>query len=85
METIYLSRRNLETLLSKLDRLENGEDTTCAIIKYSQPNIDAFKQTIDSVMIVAVPNDKYYKAQARSPGVVVPEDQPKLTPYGERE
>ena len=31
--TIYLSRRNLEALLSKLNRYSNGEETQCAIIK----------------------------------------------------
>jgi len=33
MEQIYLTRRNLETLLSKLDRAKRGELTDCTIIK----------------------------------------------------
>jgi hypothetical protein len=30
---VYLTRRNLLTLLSKLDRRAKGEDTVCTIIK----------------------------------------------------
>ena len=37
MDVVYLSRRNLLTLLSKLDRLEAGEPTACMIIKKADP------------------------------------------------
>ena len=37
MTTVYLSKRNLLTLLSKLERLERGEETACAIVKYANP------------------------------------------------
>ena len=33
MQTVYLSRRNILTLLSKLDRQKAGEETACAIVK----------------------------------------------------
>ena len=34
MEIIYLSRRNLQVLLSKLDRKKAGETSACTLIKY---------------------------------------------------
>jgi hypothetical protein len=33
LETLYLSKRNITTLLSKLERSRRGEQTYCAIIK----------------------------------------------------
>ena len=33
LETLYLTRRNIRVLLSKLDRKANGEDTVCTIVK----------------------------------------------------
>jgi hypothetical protein len=73
--TIYLSRRNLLTLLSKLERLEAGEETGCAIIKYANPT-DPYCNTIDQVKVVAVPDDEFYTN--RSPGIMHPLDEAKL-------
>ena len=73
--TLYLSRRNLLALLSKLDRLENGDETACAIVKYANPS-DPYCNTIDQVMVIAVPDDEFYAN--RSPGIMHPLDEVKL-------
>ena len=72
---IYLSRRNLLVLLSKLDRLETGDETACAIVKYANPS-DPYCNTIDQVMVIAVPDEKFYTN--RSPGIMHPADEAKL-------
>ena len=72
---IYLSRRNLLALLSKLDRLEAGDETACAIIKSANPS-DPYCNTIDQVMVVAVPDEKFYAN--RSPGAMHPLDEVRL-------
>ena len=68
---LYLSRRNLLTLLSKLDRAKAGEDTACALIK-SDPVHPVYPQTSDSCMVIAVEDDDYYID--RNPGSVHPRD-----------
>ncbi len=76
MEKIYLSRRNLQTLLNKLDRRANDcatEYTACTIIKYDNSN-PRFPQTVPAVMITAVEDDEYYAD--REPGAVHPLDVP---------
>ena len=72
---IYLSRRNLLTLLSKLDRQEAGDETACAIIKYSNPT-DPYCNTIDQVTVVAVADDRFYAN--RAPGAMHPADEVNL-------
>ena len=72
---LYLSRRNLLTLLSKLDRLEAGDETACAIVKYSNPT-DPYCNTIDQVTVIAVPDDRFYAN--RSPGAMHPADEANL-------
>lgn len=58
-DRIYLSKRNLLVLLSKLDRFEKGEETKCAIIK--RKNIrDPYCNTIDEVAVIAIPDDHFY-------------------------
>ena len=56
---IYLSRRNLEVLLSKLDRKKAGEDTHCTIVKFKNKD-DPFVQTLAKVSIQAVEDEEYY-------------------------
>lgn len=75
---VYLSRRNLLTLLSKLDRDAAGEDTACTLIKVKQPRGSAYNQTMKSIMIIAVQDEEYYPAQNRSAGTVHPLDDPEL-------
>lgn len=73
---IYLSKRNLQVLLSKVERFEAGQETNCAIIKYNN-HLDPYNMTIneDCVMIVAVPDKQYYVN--REAGVMHPLDTPK--------
>ena len=66
-EKIYLSKRNLLTLLSKLEREERGEETACAIIKYANPT-DPYCNTIKEITVVAVPDEKFYTN--RAPGAM---------------
>jgi hypothetical protein len=73
MEKIYLSRRNLLTLLSKLDRKKKGESTACGLIK--QKNLDdPFVQSMDACLVTAVEDSEYYTA--RDAGEVHPSDDP---------
>ena len=72
---IYLSRRNLLALLSKLDRLEAGDETACAIVKYANPS-DPYCNTIDQVVVTAVADDQFYAN--RQPGVMHPLDEANL-------
>ena len=71
---IYLSKRNLLTLLSKLERFEQGQETFCSIKKYSNP-LDPYCNTMDEVVIVAIPDEKFYTK--RTFGEVHPDDDPK--------
>ena len=75
MEHIYLSRRNLMTLLSKLDRLAAGQQTACTLVKFQQANGQPYNQTIDAVMVTAVPDEVYYPGQARPAGEVYQADE----------
>ena len=72
---IYLSRRNLLALLSKLDRLEAGDETACAIVKYANPT-DPYCNTIDQVVVTAVADEEFYAN--RQPGVMHPLDEANL-------
>lgn len=72
---IYLSKRNLLTLLSKLERLEAGEDTRCTIIKNANP-LDPYCNTVDQVAIIAIPDEKFYVN--RQPGAMHPKDEERM-------
>jgi len=74
MNKIYLSRRNLLTLLSKLDRKKQGDETCCTLIKTDTTH-PKFAQTLDEVYVTAVEDDDYYTD--RSPGVIHLLDEPK--------
>lgn len=71
-EHIYLSRRNLISLLNKLDRRARGELTHCTIIKSdtTHPRYPATRV----VAVTAVEDDDYYKD--RAPGPIYSEDEP---------
>lgn len=73
MEIVYLSRRNLLTLLSKLDRKKNGEQTQCMIIKRDTIH-PIYPQTMDCIAVIAVEDEDYYIN--RQPGAVNPKDLP---------
>jgi hypothetical protein len=70
---LYLSERNLRTLLSKVERYKAGEDTKCAIIKNANP-LDPYCSTIDQVCVVAIPDEQYYTG--RDPGRMLKQDEP---------
>lgn len=73
---VYLSRRNLLTLLSKLDRKAEGEVTECTIVKCRQPKDDApFNQTMKELRVVAIEDDAYYGAQNRHSGEMHPKEE----------
>lgn len=78
---LYLSKRNLLALLSKLDRDERGDSTACTIIKYKNPS-PAYQQTMDSIMVTAVPDEEYYTAQLRPAGEMHPADEANMTKIG---
>ena len=73
--TLYLSRRNLLALLSKLDRQAAGDATACAIIKSDNP-ADPYCNTIDQVLVTAVSDEEFYAN--RAPGVMHPLDEANL-------
>jgi hypothetical protein len=74
-ERIYLSKRNLLTLLAKLERFEEGEETKCAIIKYANP-LDPYCNTMDQIMVVAIPDEKFYTN--REPGRMHSKDEERI-------
>lgn len=76
MHTIHLSRRNLLSLLNKLDRNAlNGTDVSqCTIIK---PNEEGRYPTTGMTMVVAVEDDEYYGALGREAGPMHSADEPK--------
>jgi hypothetical protein len=71
---VYLSRRNLLTLINKLDRVARGESSECTLVKCDTKN-KAFPQTHPSILVTAVEDEHYYVD--RSPGLVHHKDEPK--------
>ncbi len=70
---VYLSRRNLLTLLSKLDRKVAGQQTECTLIKRDNAH-PIFPQTMKAIEVVAVEDEEYYTE--RAPGPVCNADTP---------
>lgn len=70
---VYLSRRNLLTLLSKLDRQAEGELTMCTLIKRDTAH-PTHPQTMKEIEVVAVEDNVYYAN--RLAGEVHPKDVP---------
>lgn len=73
MVKLYLSRRNLLTLLSKLDRKRAGEETKCTIIKCDTEH-PTHPQSVDYIEILAMEDEDYYID--REAGFVHPKDEP---------
>jgi hypothetical protein len=71
---VYLSRRNLLSLLSKLDRQAEGEATLCTIIKCDNKH-PKYAQTMKEISVIAVEDDEYYAH--RAPGMIHYKDEPK--------
>jgi hypothetical protein len=72
---VYLSRRNLLTLLAKLDRKAAGDVTHRTLIKHRVEG-DPYVQDLDAVVITAVDDDSYYAT--RDPGTVHPAEEETL-------
>lgn len=72
MVKLFLSRRNLLTLLSKLDRRQAGEDTACTIIKTDNQH-PTHPQSHASIVVTAIEDDAYYAD--RMAGEVFPIDE----------
>ena len=62
---VYLSRKNLCDLLSKLNRRADGEVTACTIIKRDNAH-PQYPQTMKEIEVVAVEDFDYYSH--REPG-----------------
>lgn len=75
MEQIYLTRRNLLSLLNKLDRKAEGEDTACTIVKRDNQH-PKYPQTLDECAVTAVEDVDYYSD--RPAGEVWPADNPDI-------
>ena len=79
MEQLFLSKRNLLTLLSKLERLEEGQTTACAIVKHAN-TMDPYCNTIDEIMVIAIPDELFYVN--RAPGPMHPLDESNMQNNG---
>lgn len=66
MQKIYLSRRNLEVLLAKLDRTKKGDKSACSIVKHD--TLHAKYPCSDVTTVIAVENEEYY--DDRAPGTM---------------
>ena len=58
-EVLYLSRRNLQTLINKLDRRKAGGDTQGSIVKYDDKH-PTYAATMPACIVVAVEDEEYY-------------------------
>jgi hypothetical protein len=74
MRQVTLSRRNLEALLSKLDRVKAGEQSACTIQKRHNPADGEYatSKSLDGVFIVAVEDEVLYANRAA--GMIHPSD-----------
>lgn len=79
---IYLTRRNLLTLLSKLDRKAAGDVTSCTIVKVDNQH-RTYPQTMEWCEVTAVEDREYYD-EGRPAGEVHTEDDPWGGPAKER-
>ncbi|MBI1890487.1 MAG: hypothetical protein HYS18_07575 [Burkholderiales bacterium] len=60
MEKLYLSRRNIVTLLEKLDRVREGESSPCTIIKSDHAH-PVYPQSIRRIAVTAAETgDQYF-------------------------
>jgi hypothetical protein len=71
---LYLTRRNLQTLINKLDRKAAGGETACTIIK-NRNDADPLRQSMPQIYVIAVEDEEFYVN--RGPGPMHPLDEPK--------
>lgn len=72
---VYLTRRNLLTLLSKLDRAKAGDTSACTIIKHDTEH-PTHPQSHSDITITAVEDGVYYVDRAA--GGVHPLDEQRI-------
>ena len=75
MEQIYLTRRNLLTLLSKLDRVKAGGSSECTIIKKDDRH-PKYPQSMPRIAVKALEDEEYYTD--RGAGAVYKEDEKRI-------
>lgn len=80
MEQVYLTRRNLLTLLSKLDRAASGDETQCTLIKKDNLH-STYPQSMAAIRVTAVEDEDYYHLD-RKPGAVDQRDDPSRRNHG---
>lgn len=73
MTQLYLTRRNLLSLLSKLDRKTNGGETKCTLIKNDTKH-SKYPNSESNIIVTAVEDSDYYTE--REAGDVHPDDVP---------
>jgi hypothetical protein len=74
VEHVFLSRRNLLTLLAKLDRKAAGDASTlCTIIKHDDTH-EKYPQSCPVIVVTAIDDEEYYAT--RGAGEVHPLDEP---------
>ncbi len=71
---VYLSRRNLLTLLNKLDRVAAGGTSFRTIVKYDNVH-PVYPQSMDICSVTAVEDAEYYRE--RPAGRMLAKDEPK--------
>ena len=69
---LYLSRRNLQTLLNKLDRVKAGGKSECTLVKQDDVH-PVYPATHNPIFVTAVEDEDYYAE--RQPGFTI--DPPK--------
>jgi hypothetical protein len=75
MQTLYLSRRNLQTLINKLDRVAAGGSSALTLVK--QDTTHPKYPSTDVVRVIAVEDEEYYGTGERDAGEVFPADVPR--------
>jgi hypothetical protein len=73
MQQVYLTRRNLQTLLNKLDRTAKGDLSHCSIVKYDRVHPEY--PCSDIIRVTAVEDEVYYVD--REPGKMLEKDVPR--------
>lgn len=78
MQQLYLTRRNLLTLLAKLDRDGRGDTSARTIVK--QDTVHPVYPCSDVIYVTAVEDFDYYTD--RKPGAMYPGDAPRMVEGG---
>jgi hypothetical protein len=65
MQQLYLTRRNLLTLLSKLDRVRRGETSACTLVK--QDTLHPIYPCSAVTLVTALEDEAYYTDRPAGP------------------